>query len=940
MTSSLSQEQVRFVNEEEVQDFETTVIEYGSDDDIVFHDAISSPELEDNEIVPDITNTIVNTTTAPILPPLLNESCARAISSVSIATRIALRLSQIVVEAFFETLRYSTTSSLSFTRHAIVAALSAASSQRSITSSQQMSESYFFTRVLDRYTTAGVYFVHNIFSLAELFSMSSFHLVSRTIQLSLKSAEEAVRVLDGLFGSTETSRALAAFVYLVKNELDQWRHDLALTYPAPFGQVFAVGSVTKGITAYSCLQYVSRKRLSAKALRLTPVFEAVIPSVATTPELSQLSDALSRHGFDKIPARGTTVPSLPSPSRRQDLLPVLQHRRGDSAVCLSVPHDEEFDSESSAWGQVKRTLSTSRLKLGTPSTPRASRWSSGTNPTQQDTKRRHKSLPRNIGLNVAVFTETVRETVVMVHDTTQPSYLIPSSPTREKCSRVFDWSQSTTTTTTTSSTSKAPNAPKPNEVPSLLPLSSTNSPDRINTSINNSQPAPQPGPASPMHSNLPSNRQLWARLSRFLGFACGAYGTHFVRILGLERAQEPVESAEDHHHNVQTFASLAGIPLECILTSSFTKPKAFAQPTIKALVHYVAVDPATKSIVLTLRGTLGLSDLLTDLTCDYANYATDVATGFVHAGMLKSAKKLCESAVAEVVAGALKQYPGFGLVLCGHSLGGGVAALLATMWADVQKDGSFVTKRGFPEGRPVHCYCYGPPSTMSAEMSKAYKKLITCVVFRNDVIPCLSLGLIRDFKTVAVALAQERGTAEKVISRALHIFRGSVPSDWDADADDVWEWALLKTLRAGMSADKTFPPGTVYWIQATPSLCNPSSLVVGGNNKKDSSGGASKNSSNSVGGDGFIAGKGNNISGNIGGGRASSSNLPPPLGIKTTLKEPQSCTLTMHRCEDVEAAFSEAHFSTTMFADHAPSSYATALEALVNASRHISGVEE
>src|SRR6185369_4119977 len=42
-------------------------------------------------------------------------------------------------------------------------------------------------------------------------------------------------------------------------------------------------------------------------------------------------------------------------------------------------------------------------------------------------------------------------------------------------------------------------------------------------------------------------------------------------------------------------------------------------PKIHPLVHYLCVDHRSRAVVLTLRGTLGLSDVLTDLTCDYAS---------------------------------------------------------------------------------------------------------------------------------------------------------------------------------------------------------------------------------------------------------------------------------------------------------------------------------
>ena len=97
-------------------------------------------------------------------------------------------------------------------------------------------------------------------------------------------------------------------------------------------------------------------------------------------------------------------------------------------------------------------------------------------------------------------------------------------------------------------------------------------------------------------------------------------------------------------------------------------------------MHYIAVDHPVKSIVLTCRGTLGLQDVLVDLTCDYINITVEDGEPderyFVHSGMYHSAVQLTErsSTVHQTLIDALTRYPDYGLIICGHSLGGGVAA--------------------------------------------------------------------------------------------------------------------------------------------------------------------------------------------------------------------------------------------------------------------------
>lgn len=52
--------------------------------------------------------------------------------------------------------------------------------------------------------------------------------------------------------------------------------------------------------------------------------------------------------------------------------------------------------------------------------------------------------------------------------------------------------------------------------------------------------------------------------------------------------------------------------------------------------------------------------------------------------------------------------PHVDLVLCGHSLGAGVAALLGLMWADPTTCRT-VKDSGLPVGRKVGVWCFAPP---------------------------------------------------------------------------------------------------------------------------------------------------------------------------------------------------------------------------------------
>jgi hypothetical protein len=67
----------------------------------------------------------------------------------------------------------------------------------------------------------------------------------------------------------------------------------------------------------------------------------------------------------------------------------------------------------------------------------------------------------------------------------------------------------------------------------------------------------------------------------------------------------------DEHHNHTTFAFHTNVPIEHIITSSFHDPSSLHSMGYNGPVHYVVVDAKTSSVVVSLRGTMGFSDIVT-----------------------------------------------------------------------------------------------------------------------------------------------------------------------------------------------------------------------------------------------------------------------------------------------------------------------------------------
>ncbi|KAI0637616.1 alpha/beta-hydrolase [Trametes polyzona] len=196
--------------------------------------------------------------------------------------------------------------------------------------------------------------------------------------------------------------------------------------------------------------------------------------------------------------------------------------------------------------------------------------------------------------------------------------------------------------------------------------------------------------------------------------------------------------------------------------------------------------------------------------------SADDAAYIVHGGMLKMARAMgCPGKPVHVaVRDALKRNKGYSLVLCGHSLGAGVAALLALMWASPE---TRLTHRasGLPINRQVTAYCFAPPCIVSPRLSAkaAASGLITSFVYGHDIVSRLSLGSVRDLTRAAVWLcAAENREGSKadgyssVTKKALKWKMGR-----GEEGDEEWFIAMRKTLEANMQMADLFPPGRVFW---------------------------------------------------------------------------------------------------------------------------------
>ncbi|GAA5815898.1 hypothetical protein MFLAVUS_009417 [Mucor flavus] len=994
-------------------------------------------------------------------PTLLPENVASFITAIALAARLSLRCSALLIEALLESVKHSTSFSFGISRQALINALSTAkklhqltapSLSLAVTSSSSPSDTLDYERsgflqVLDKYTNLGIYVVHHSFTLVELFTLSGIQFTSQTIKSGLMAAEESVSIIDGIFGSNETSRAIASIITLVHRELMR-DPDFALT---KIGKVAVLSGLTKAMTAFAVLQNVTHKR-TMKNMKIKVLWKGLVVEEDTQQALIQFqstktdeqpehpdiineleeilahtedtddtnslislassSSNLNQNSIDlaldnfgnpysmyeitKTTNRTTTTTTRIRP------IDIYGHEQPGSKQIVEKTNEEEQESFMAVIDQCPEEdrdmndPSASFDQVIEPKKKMSTGFKIMLSSVSKKLSRKKMERQTKYGIITKDNTEEIIEgpitTMTSTSTTLQSSYsssshrdeksfspsssqpavpyssekalpLIPFSEDTEadpKSKRRMSWSelklktlskkksvsnlfQKGTEVLSQQNRKKPPPPPVPtspylhksNSISSLASLSRTSKTTTYHTTPSNSatsrsllrspsvpaklhQKQKLPLDSEPNLKNFP-RKHIVTNIAHFIRYASAAYGESFMRILGI--GDIPSVLPNSHHPNHHAFAHHTGVSIEDILLSSYTDNTILSSVNhskLHALVHYVTVDHNAKAIVLTCRGTLGLSDVLTDLTCDYKEFTlpTDQLAHahnpdkknqprhyVAHGGMLEAAQLLAtqKGKVFEAIKKGLAAHLNYGLVLCGHSLGAGVASLLSVLWSEervhylsrhLEDDDSklssfeassirrescpFVTSElsGLPSGRPIHCYTYGSPCVMSLALSEyCGTGLVTSTVHAFDIVTSLSLGLLKDFKNVAVSLHEDSHVTDEIMNRVI----GKYHKATEEEEHDQWFWALIKTMRADMRAEKLFPPSTVYLIESVPQLAQHSM-------------------------------------------EESSSSA--------TTKHKRAHMVQLSRCDDVQARFSEIVFSRTMFMDHSPNMYEKAIKQL------------
>ncbi|KAK9467149.1 hypothetical protein V1512DRAFT_262068 [Lipomyces arxii] len=833
-------------------------------------------------------------------PTLLPSRLARLVSTLSRSSTISLRLGTFVAETILDSARLGTITSIDVSKRAI--------------------ESLVFKAEEDVpdggiFTTLGMNAIHKTTTLAQLFASASFHLATSTVSTFSNLVQDSVHMIDSIFGSTESSRAIASIISLIRREL---------------GDGAGMYGLVSGLTCFSILQTRGWRR-TVQSIEMRTLWDVVVLDTGETRTLevkntrADLYDELAV--VNHIAPEAEVLVSTEEVTTKTTTIEVIGGSADTAEVAIpqnAVVMEEQFpdtrDGEKSRYrvmfqsvsrrlnrkrgtgedinwlrsispsggtSSIKQSVSSytpsapdqrlyeiedpdekdlvdvgspgdRRLSLDTrPSMPSSPAYSgSGESPIREDENmdeddeeldelsfntsrnedgstmspaQHEASVSRRLSKSIrAADLHTKRpgsplsqslgqsnKTLVRHNSVPGTRSADPRRSLNKPRSRVGIFKDLHLNTEPTSSGSVSNSAPtSPTASRSLRRKSSTSfytlKTTQSQTSlVLDASEEPQIQPFPPAH--------ICHNMAKYMRFASASYGQAFMRLLGLGMPDRMFPSNDNSHHvEHHAFANHTGIGLEHILLSSFSDA-AIEQSGGIPLVHFVAVDHMSKTVVLTIRGTLGLEDVLTDLTCEFEEFEWMGKTYKAHRGMLKSAKLLKRplSRVFMTIKVALEELgPDYGLVICGHSLGGGVGALLSILISEPSIDGVFVTSADstLPAGRKIHSYAFGPTATISSNLRLATRHLTTSVVYGLDIVPCLSLGVLRDFQNVALAFkADKQGVVDQIRNRVLSKLASRTGAFFDAQ-DDEYLWTELCKLREGMQNEKLVPPGEVYHL--------------------------------------------------------------------------------------------------------------------------------
>uniref|UniRef100_A0A8C4IAT4 Diacylglycerol lipase-beta n=1 Tax=Dicentrarchus labrax TaxID=13489 RepID=A0A8C4IAT4_DICLA len=207
---------------------------------------------------------------------------------------------------------------------------------------------------------------------------------------------------------------------------------------------------------------------------------------------------------------------------------------------------------------------------------------------------------------------------------------------------------------------------------------------------------------------------------------------------------------------------------------------------IYEIPFYVALDHKREAVLVAVRGTLSLRDVLTDLSAECENLPIEGVSGacYAHKGMCQAASYIYKKLVNDgILNQAFSIAPEYKLVVTGHSLGAGTASLLAIL-----------LRNSFPT---LQCYAFSPPGGLLSKALADYSKdFVVSVVLGKDLVPRLSIPNMEDLKRRILKIVSNCNKPKYriLLQGCWYELFGGDPDDFPTEMDDRREEELSQPL--------------------------------------------------------------------------------------------------------------------------------------------------
>lgn len=184
---------------------------------------------------------------------------------------------------------------------------------------------------------------------------------------------------------------------------------------------------------------------------------------------------------------------------------------------------------------------------------------------------------------------------------------------------------------------------------------------------------------------------------------------------------------------------------------------------VNVVPFLVAADHSKQSVVVAMRGSMSLSDMVTDMNgqIDKLPIEDCPEDWLCHRGITRAASYVKSTLLQEFILDrAFNCRPDLGsqeysLILCGHSLGAGVAAILGIL-----------LRKSYPN---LKAYLYSPPGGMlSLPVVEYTKQFATGIILGNDCVPRLGIAQLERLRYhVLLSLKSSQKSTGKILAKAL-----------------------------------------------------------------------------------------------------------------------------------------------------------------------------